>query len=314
MKSNQLSKILINISIYLFFTIGVAALAYAILQFFLPFWTCETCQNKYELASQIGDFTGGAVGISWTIVSVLLLIKTLNAQKDEFKSTQIAIQNQQFESSFFQLMGQLQVVREGIKGKVNSNNNSIEMQGIHLISEVKQGLHEFVNSRLQAESEKNNPQIISILSLSSNSLDKLNYTIFLRDQFDEFFKQHHTLLGHYFRLLINIIKFVIDSKTSVALDEAKNTSEVKRYLYLLQAGLSNEEFAILFYYSLSNTANIYHEKDDLKTNLEKYEFFKYIDKKALIAPSHHYLYPATYFHFLTPEQIKERTEHFSKIE
>jgi hypothetical protein len=88
-----------------------------------------------------------------------------------------------------------------------------------------------------------------------------------------FYKKHQSELGHYFRNLYQIIKFV----------DTSNLSEADKYKYikLIRAQLSSYELILLFYNCLSKVG--FHS---LKPLVERYALFKNIDEDLLLDPDH----------------------------
>ncbi|WP_180802935.1 putative phage abortive infection protein, partial [Vibrio parahaemolyticus] len=93
----------------------------------------------------------------------------------------------------------------------------------------------------------------------------------------EFWSVHDSELGHYFRFLYNIIKF---------LDESEHDAEL--YIKLLRAQLSDQELLILFYNSLTTQGQSfkkyiykYHLLDNMPcAQLLKLEHQQYLEPKA----------------------------------
>ena len=96
--------------------------------------------------------------------------------------------------------------------------------------------------------------------------------------YSEFYNQHHALLGHYFRYLYRLFKY-IDEETG-------NKSEI--YSKILRSQLTNNEMALLFYNGLSHYGKKfkplleeYEVFDNLPTNIIKYNsLITLYDKKA----------------------------------
>lgn len=57
-----------------------------------------------ELASNFGEFVGGAVGTIFSFVGVILLFETLSFQRKEFRSNRSVFVHQQFDNTFFELI------------------------------------------------------------------------------------------------------------------------------------------------------------------------------------------------------------------
>ncbi len=77
--------------------------------------------NKVEIDNlgQVGDFIGGILGALFSLVGTLLLIATLKTQREEINNNAHFLYQQQFETSFFSLITNL-----------NEHIKSIEYTGI----------------------------------------------------------------------------------------------------------------------------------------------------------------------------------------
>jgi hypothetical protein len=90
-----------------------------------------------------------------------------------------------------------------------------------------------------------------------------------------FYKKHQSDLGHYFRNLYNIIKFVNNGPVS----------DKEMYTNYLRAQLSSHELALLFY----NCLSIYG-CERFKPLIEQYEFLENMEFGLLIDFNHTDLY------------------------
>ena len=87
--------------------------------------------------------------------------------------------------------------------------------------------------------------------------------------YEVFYEEHNTELGHYFRMLYNIIAFI--DKSDV---ENKNF-----YAKILRAQLSDAEVAILFYNALAK-----HGVKKFKPLIEKYGLLKNVNDRDVVDP------------------------------
>ena len=84
------------------------------------------------------------------------------------------------------------------------------------------------------------------------------------DAYEDFYEEHHSELGHYFRTLYNLFKFVHES------DEI----DQRLYTNLIRAQLSDDETMLLFLNGLSSKG------PKFKPLLEKYSVLKNVDQES----------------------------------
>ena len=102
-------------------------------------------------------------------------------------------------------------------------------------------------------------------------------------------ESYEASLGHYFRTLYHIIKFVNESdalKTENADGDYKNR---RRYTSLVRAQLSAFELELLFYNGISPNGKKF------KPLIEKFGLLENFDTKHLLSPSHESFYAKTAF-------------------
>ena len=79
---------------------------------------------------------------------------------------------------------------------------------------------------------------------------------------EEFFAEYQSSIGHYFRNLYNVVKFVHEH------DFPKKFEKKKAYTNLIRAQLSSNELVLLFYNCLSNRGSKF------KTLVEEYSLLE----------------------------------------
>lgn len=89
-----------------------------------------------------------------------------------------------------------------------------------------------------------------------------------------FFQKYHYAIGHYFRHLYHIIKFVKDFKPKYGIDKNIN----KKYIDFIQAQMSSFEMMLLFYNSISFSK--------LQTLLIEFNFLENLAEEDLIVTTH----------------------------
>lgn len=313
------SKVVIIVLIWVFGALGFAALIITMYSLSTSGSLSWGGDINLENADHIGSLVGGFVGVFWSVMGVLLLIRTLHVQKDEFKETQTAILNQQFESGYFQMLSQLQLIRESIKGfdktPVEEDAYKHVFSGAQYLNYTYSQLRQKY-AELVLRHKSNNVDYEEIEKLGNSPQNEfgaskfLDYQAFVREVYDEFYREFHPFLGHYFRYVHNIIKYVIASRMKY-LDGSEDwkLSDADRYLELLQAQLSNDELVLLLYYSLSSYSYGSKETPELFNWMENVDFFRNIEESSLLRRGHHHFFPKTKFRFLSIDERKIKGSH-----
>lgn len=190
-------------------------------------------------------FTG--LAFAGVIISVILQTKELKEARAEFKGQKEALQNQEFDNKFFQMLNLL----NNITDNLTITSGSSIVQGKDIFRYLKNKFH---NSILQAY----NNDIV-------NSSVKDEKFIYFKNEFDQFNNEYDTTFKYYFINLYQILKYI---DTYV-----KNKEEAKEYTNVLRAQLTKNELVLLAYNAIgvqSFTTNDYQKL------VEKYGFFEHL--------------------------------------
>lgn len=207
---------------------------------------------------EFGDYIGGVLNPIFGFLGLIALLLTIALQAKELKLSRKELRNssnalkaqngtliiQNFESSFFQMLR-----------LHNDIVNSIDFVNISTtITTSGRDCFPVMVDRLKGylKSFQNNRQIVE-------------------KYYEDFYKQHQGELGHYFRYLYNIFKFIDNS----------NIENKKFYSNLVRAQLSNHELVILFYNCFSKYGN-----NKFLPLAKKYSLFKNMPTSILIQESH----------------------------
>ena len=206
-----------------------------------------------EKWGQFGDYVGGVLNPTFSFLALMAFLATLRLQirelrisARELKNSADALVNQNktlrqqtFEATFFQLLRlhndivtSMEISRLPYKGRACFEYYLVELERTLVTENAMNGLEEF----------------------------KLFYDIFYRE--------NQANLGHYFRLLYNIIKLI---KRTDGIDK-------KFYTNLVRAQLSSDELMIMFYNCLSSWG---HEK--FKPLVEEFALLKTIPNDTVPA-------------------------------
>ncbi|QGY46901.1 hypothetical protein GM418_25550 [Maribellus comscasis] len=270
---NKISTVDKKISTYTnwawgFVWIGIIVLIFSVIYFFK-----KNDESGFAL-NLLGDFLAGTVASLWALAGLFFIYVAflgqkqqllnqqleimysqlevkytryeLEGQKKELMEQNLTLRKQRFENTFFQLLRNHQDIVTGIDIRKGS--------GV-LISEGRDCFKSFYRS----------------FTNSSNISKEIGYT---KKKYMEMYKSHQADLGHYFRNIYHILKFIDGS-------EEIEDSEKYKYASLLRALLSSYELIVLFYNCLGD-----YGIKKFKPLIEKYSFLKNIDYSLLVDNSH----------------------------
>lgn len=173
--------------------------------------------------------------------------KEIKGQKEQLHAQDQTLKKQNFESSFFQLL--------------NFHDNIVN--SLHIRGE---------GSSAGFDGRASFGKLLGEFQIQYKPDADIN------DNWEEFFRQYQSIVGHYFRNLYNCVKFV-DQNVFLQDFESK-----KSYTNLIRAQLSSQELGLLFYNCLS------HRGSKFKHLVEKYSLLEDMDKSRLIKKGHECLY------------------------
>lgn len=203
---------------------------------------------KPDLAkfAQIGDFIGGILNPVLAFIVLLLLLMTTRLQKHELNETRTAIEKQNFESSFFNLLNILENYKSNMD-IIHSNKN--------VLATGSDCFKWIYKNRLKINFRKRTGEDYSF--------------------YEKTYNDYNSDLGSYFRILFNIYRYLDGVK--------KNTNlifDIEIYTKLLRATLSDYELAIIFYNCLSNKGKSMIQYD------VKFDIFDNLPKQLIIDEQH----------------------------
>ncbi len=209
--------------------------------------------NDPEKWGQFGDYVGGVLNPTFSFLALIAFLATLKLQirelslsAKELKNSADALVNQNdtlrkqtFEATFFQLLRlhndivlSMEVLGLSLKGRACFVHYLGELEGA-LIGEV-----------------------------AMDNLKQFNLS------YDIFYMEHQATLGHYFRLLYNIVKQI---KRAEGIDK-------RFYTNLVRAQLSSAELKLIFYNCLSQWGS-----DKFKPLVEEFALLKTIPNDSVPA-------------------------------
>lgn len=215
-----------------------------------------------------GDFFGGVLNPILTFLTFMGLLITIVIQQTELKESRKefkrsadalddqskSLKKQNFESTFFQMLS--------LHNDIVNSVDLVEKESGN-ITKGRDCFRVFYTrlARLYRETKNKGKG-----KYPPESIAQVSYTLFWKD--------HQAELGHYFRYLYNLIKFVDESEFSEGL-----------YIKLIRAQLSDQELFLLFYNSISV------QGQKFRSYIEKYELFDNMPIIRILDESHLKLYP-----------------------
>lgn len=243
---------------------------------------CDFIYN--QIISNTGEFVGGTIGVIFTLTATLFLFITFKEQRLQFEITQKTEFCSRFETTYFNILSMLKQVQETVNKNIISSNseynsitdyyNSFKKKYKGATSTSLANSEEYIN-----DNEQNNPATIQRASQT------------IGDLYKEFVTEENANIGYFYRYIYNVIKFVYEEKRINSIKEKQN------YLNLLQAQLSDEELALVFYDAISEFGE--NKQGDLKFHemVDKLQFLENIRESVLLNRNHFKFYPHTHFKF-----------------
>ena len=214
---------------------------------------------------QFGDYFGGVLNPLFGLGGFIALLYTVHLQSNELRenarNANIQLEQtkfQRFEDTFFRLLTLYNEVVQSLTITVGpASRYSGEISQTHHGRECLRAIHEQLQREYMSKVARGD--------IASTPLEGIEI------KYKEFFDLHGHLVGHYFRTIYNIIKFVAQSHLS--------EEEKKTYTNFLRAQLSKFELGLLFY----NVASSYGRERMLPYVLQ-YHLLKHLEDSVLATP------------------------------
>ena len=191
--------------------------------------------------------------------------REVRGQKEQLEAQNRTLKHQRFENTFFSLLNLF-----------NSIVNSIEIKRSRMIGEtpntMASGRECFATFSLEFGHN---------YSIQRNEHSDWGDRILCVTAYEEFAGLRQALVGHYFRTLYNIVKFIATSEV-----ENKQT-----YINILRAQLSSSELTLLFYNCISK-----YGSEKFKPLVEKFGLLENMDFSRLLDLKHRELFNESAFH------------------
>lgn len=242
-----------------------------------------------QMKGSLGDILAGSLGVCLSFSATLFMVVTFKEQRKQFQEQFRQSNRERFENTFFNMLSMFHDVRANVEKYLLKQN----------IQSIEEYYAEFKN---YYEGIRNTTPVMTIeiilsdgditeveLEKAEEGLGKLYY---------DYAASHSVSIGYFFRYVHNMINFVIDQWSQ----SDDNVADVKRYLNLIQAQMSDEELGLIFYNAISvHGLNRNYDKM-FKAHLDRYGFLEDISSDTLLSRNDHKIYRSTIFKFLNAEE------------
>jgi hypothetical protein len=230
---------------------GIIVIGVFLLMYFLAPPDGAANYARMQWLSQHGDFYGGFVSPLLTFLTFVGVIFTINLQLSEQSynkknndAQSTFLHKQSFEQAFFQML----TIHASIISDLHWSSSGSRFDGRSSFRAYRDELFRMNSVQRQGIPELQN----------------------LSEGYRVFWNEHRQSLGHYFRYLYNLIRFV---------DTTENIDK-QRYIRILRAQLSDYELVIIFYNCLTVTG------ENLRTYVEKYALLNNLAPELLQSQTH----------------------------
>ncbi len=243
----HLKVFIIIFAAWLIFFIGVIFLA-SDLQFSIP--PKMSLENLGIFGDSFNVLTSLFTGLAFAgvIISVILQTQELKEARDEFRGQKEALENQEFDNKFFQMLNLLNNIKEGFSIRTGSSTYT-------KVEEVMQHLKDKFHDLFRRSYDED------VINGSSNE-EKFAY---FQKEFIEFNNTYDTTFKYFFINLYQILKYIDTHQ--------KNPITAKEYANILRAQLSKNELILLTYNAIGVQAFTTNKYQLL---VEKYSFFEHL--------------------------------------
>lgn len=244
----------------------------------------DKTQITLSSLSSFGSYLQGAVQSLWSLAAFLFIYVAFLGQKQQLKlqSEQFEIEQRQQEDQIKQQQGQLEDQRQQFK----IQNESIQRQAFESSFFQLLNLHnQIVNAMRDTDPFDQSKESFGRACFEQwykyakkmNFVDE-NENVRVVDGVGRYMWLYNRLqgeLGHYFRNLYHVIKFVKESDVLKNVDAAIEYKNRRRYTSLVRATLSQFELAMLFYNGVGDHG------DKFKPLIEEFGLLENFDQSVL---------------------------------
>jgi hypothetical protein len=223
--------------------------------------------DKFKDLGTWGDFVGGTLNPLLTFLTVIGLLVTIHLQQRELRLTRkeltkssnaleaqnLTTKQQRFENTLFSMIEML----NQIVNAMDVGDGDKRKTGRDCFTDFYHTLHYYYShgNRFIKDGE------LVIIEETGGSIAVQSY--------DHFYDKYQSDLGHYFRVLYNIFRYI---------DQSDFSNDI--YAKILRAQLSNQELLIIFYNCATERGKAF------AALAERFELYDNMDTERLLRPEH----------------------------
>lgn len=241
------------------------------------YWRNNFLNFNYFLGTDklghFGDFIGGFLGTILTGLATYLVYKTYISQKEELELQRKLIAQQQFETTFFNMLNVHRELKKGFSFNINvriTNYTPIDevikseygyilnkddsykpisyFNELEVLNFIRQEFIILYKSFIDLKSTRGSQNFglniikneILVLLIDKRELLNSNEKEIIEQIFWIIFYNYRNILSHYFRNVYHILKFIREN-------ELKNKENYRKYADIFQSQLNEDEQFLLFY-------------------------------------------------------------------
>lgn len=240
---------------------------------------------KFDILGTWGDFVGGTLNPILTFATFIGLLYTIHLQQRELRLTrkELSLTRLEFERSSNALEAQ------NLTTKQQRFENTL-FSMIEMLNQIVNAMYVVVSKEVRIEGQycfnyfltdmyktykdtkwPGGPRSFEY-NYETGTQERIEHPHNeqrLLDAADHFFKQYQYALGHYFRVLYNIFRYIDQSEFADGI-----------YADILRAQLSNQELLIIFYNNATERGKAF------ATLAERFELYDNMDTERLLRPEH----------------------------
>lgn len=278
---------------YLAYVLLVSTFTLIVVYVTLALSDSDVCSFIREnLINNIGDFSWGTIGIFLTFTSTLFMYFTFSSQQKQFKETKDDAYRTRFEGTFFNMISMLYNVRAEADKQIaySTKDDQSNLKSFYITFKNK------YEEKIKSDSDF--AQAMNVLEKEDVLVTEYNTAVYdLGDFYDQYVLEQKCNAGFYFRYIHNLVKFVLRQWKG-------NANDIHMYLNFIQAQMSDEELALVFYDTISNKGLDKNRQYTFKNNLDEYSFLENVSASTLLSRCHYKIFPKTIFGFLNEDERK----------
>jgi hypothetical protein len=199
----------------------------------MGFFLVDGLKLDFNQLGPFGDFIAGTIVPVLTFASFLMVVATLGLQRE-----QLEIQSRELRNSIEEMQSTRKEFEEQNETMAVQRFENTFFQMVNLHNQIVSSMH------VGGQNAKTGKNAFYFLYRTLKSTVYGSNIKELRENYEEYYNTYENQLGHYFRNLYRIIKFI--DETSILRYEDKKT-----YIGIIKAQLSSSELALLLYNGLS---------------------------------------------------------------